>query len=351
MTTTSATPDMSIPRITLSGTTNQGGLNCLMFSPMQLVSLGLSGAMRGSLDGTGITCKATDRTTGQQSEMSVFSGHSATAAANTISKCGLVKLIKTVTPELNRFGCPQIDGLVVDCQSSDNYTAKVFDNMRMAVATCGSPSRYYNRCYLTGRDFADKDAEQLTGRCFSGAQTIYGERFYLVSLQYSQSLEPIFPIADAYFNLMHKLIPLAFAAPKLISHTPGREYLKCQVRRSNGQIQPAFIKLDRFSMISYKTHKDGMVSLIPYITVYFNANGDDIVDLQLASPCDGNQSAQQQIEMPYEQKFPAHDCFKAIKVTDFLAENPGLTEFFELELGFEQLTLQGLINLMKDEQQ
>jgi len=404
MTSTSAFTDndnenanINVPSITLSG---QTGLNCLMFSPIQLVSLGLGNSMHGSADGTGISCRTTDRTNGHQSEMPVFAGHTAGASSdsrkNTISKCGLVKLIKTTTDELNSFSCPQIDSLAVDCQGYDNYTAKVFDNMRMAVATSGSPSRYYNRCYLSGRDYSNADADKLTGRVFSGAFTIYGERYYLVSLQYSQELEYIFPVADAYFNLVHKLIPLGLAAPRVISsHAAGSEYLKCRVRRSNGQVQPGFIKLDQFSMIIYKPYRDGTNSLLPYITVYFKSNGDEIeslfdcgnaatnsadisradqvcpslsrADVLLNSdstPLNSNpylsvvpdnlrqdsSCAGTKKERSYESRFPVYDCFKAIKVSDFLAENPGLTEFFETELGFEQLTIRMLLDLIKDEQ-
>jgi len=222
--------------------------------------------------------------------------------------------------------------------------------MRMAVSTCCSPSRFYNHCYLTGRDYTDAESDKLTGRVFSGAYTLYGERFYLISLQYSCDLEHIFPIVDAYFNLVYKLIPLSCAAPRLISsYAAGREYLKCQVRRTNGQVQPGFIRLDRFSMISYKSRRDGDSGLLPYITVYFNSNGADLVE-PVAASGSASSGVAEQLEKPNEAKFPVNDSFKAIKVSDFLAENPGFTEFFDPELGFEQLFIRVLLELIKDEQ-
>ena len=350
-----STDDISIPQIKLSATTNQNGMNCLMFSPLQMVSLGLGGMVSGSgMDGTGINCRGTDRNTGQQSEMPVFTGHCSsedtqpTSTKNTcsgISICGLVKLIKTTTPELSGVTFPQIDCLAVDCQERSLSTC-VFDNIRMSVATCGNPSRYCNRCYLSGRDYTDSESDQLTGIHFSGAQAIYGDRFYLVSLQYSKSLEPIVPVVDAYFNLTNKLIPLKFAAPRLGNYfADGREYLKCQVRRTNGQIQLGFIKLDRFSMLSFKSRRDVAPDLLPYITVYFNSNGDGVLDVDLDLVAADTSSLANN-----ELKFPAHDCFKAIKVSDFLVENPGLTECFSQELGFEHLTLEFLASCIKGEQ-
>jgi hypothetical protein len=347
-----STDDISIPQIKLSVTTNQNGMNCLMFSPLQMVSLGLSGIVSGSgMDGTGINCRGTDRNTGQQSEMPVFTGHSSSedtsATKNTysgITISGLVKLIKTTTLELSRVTFPQIDCLVIDCQER-SLSARVFDNIRMAVATCGNPSRYYNRCYLSGRDYTDDESNLLTGMHFSGAQAIYGDRFYLVSLQYSKSLEPIFPVADAYFNLTNKLIPLKFAAPRLNDIADGREYLKCQVKRTSGQIQLGFVKLDTFSMLSFKSRREVTTDLIPYITVYFNSNGECVLDVDInCAAVDTGSLANNEL------KFPVHDCFKAIKVSDFLAENPKLTECFRQELVFEYLTLEFLAGLMKGEQ-
>jgi hypothetical protein len=335
--------DCAIPQIRLSA--GQGNINCLMLSPMAMVGLGLGGALNGSHDGTGMTCKGTDRQTGQESEISVFQGHPARETdLNDISmtgqiKSGLVRLIKVNTPGLAEISYLAIDGLVAPNQQ----TCRIFDNMRMAVATCGSPSRYYNRCYLSGRDYSDADAEKLTGQLFSGAKSVYGDRFYLVSLQYSAGLEPIFPVADIYFNIINKLVSLALAAPGLVRISNDREYVKCQVRRTSGRVQTGFIQLGRYSMLIYKSRAEDGPGLSPHITVYFNSNGSDILD--------GDIEVQDDLSAVGTTKIPEHDCFKTIRLMDLFTENPGFKDYFLNDLGFENLCLRGLHELIKDEQQ
>lgn len=335
--------DCAIPQIRLSA--GQGNINCLMLSPMAMVGLGLGGALNGSLDGTGITCKGTDRQTGQDCEMSVFQGHLARETDLNdvniagIDKSGLVKLIKINTHGLAEIPCLAIDSLVAPNQ----LTCRVFDNMRMAVATCGSPSRYYNRCYLSGRDYSDADSEKLTGQIFSGAKSVYGDRYYLVSLQYSVALEQVFPVADIYFNIMNRIVSLALVAPGLAKISNGREYIKCQVRRTNGNVQTGFIQLGRYSMLIYKSRPDEGTGLIPHITVYFNSNGSNILDVDT--------SVKDDLSVDGTPKTPEHDCFKTIRLIDLFTENPMLKDCFLNNLGFENLSLRGLQELIKDEQQ
>ena len=335
--------DYEIPQIRLSA--GPSDINCLMLSPMTMVGLELGGALNGSLDGTGITCKGTNRQTGQESEMSVFQGHPARETDLNevnmagIDKSGLVRLIKINTP-----GLAEIPYLAIDSQVEPNeLTRRVFDNMRMAVATCGSPSRYYNRCYLSGRDYSEADAEKLTGRVFSGAKSLYGDRFYLVSLQYSVGLEPVFPVADIYFNIMNKIVSLALVAPGLSNVSNARGYVKCQVRRTSGQVQTGFIQLGRYSMLIYKSRPEDGPGLIPFITVYFNSNGTDVLDVDMA--------AQEDLSADGTPKTPEHDCFKTIRLMDLFTENPGFKDYFLNDLGFESLSLRGLQELIKDEQQ
>lgn len=340
--------ELNIPVIKINA--NQGEMNCLMLSPLQMASLCMQGAIGSTVDGTGINCQVKDHTTGLQSEMPVFNGHhtsTVTNQTNAVNLCGLVKLIKTATSELSGINFPQIDCLVVNSQGPDKETARIFDNMRMAVFTSGTPSRYYNRCYLTCRDYTEAESELLTGRRFSGSMAIYGERFYLVSLQYSKDLEYLFPIADAYFNLIHKLIPLSVAAPGLVgSLAHGRMYLKCQIRRTSGAVQTGFIKTDRFSMLSYKSRTGEGAVLIPYITVYFKSNGMEVQDIDDSLVFTPDEEA-----LAYnEQKFPTSDCFKTIMLSDFLAENPQMAAYFAPEIGFEQLTLRVLGDLIAGEQ-
>jgi len=243
---------------------------------------------------------------------------------------------------LAEIPCRQIDSLV----PANQHSHRIFDNIRMAVATCGSPSRYYNRCYLTGRDYSETDAEKLTGHIFSGAKAIYGDRFYLVSFQYSCELEHVFRVADTYFNIMNKLVSLAVAAPGLRKICNGREYYKCQVRRTNGRVQTGFIPLNRYSMLIYKSRPDEGTGLIPHITVYFNSNGTDIQDV---APMD--MSAQDNLSDDGTRKTPEHDCFKTIRLMDLITENPDVKDLFLNDLGFENLCIRGLYELIKDEQQ
>jgi hypothetical protein len=337
--------DTNIPQIRLSASTNSGAMNCLMLSPIQLVGLGMSGALNGSVDATGLSCMATDLQTGQQCEIAVFQGHQTELTDGTIETnveiAELVKLIKDSTPELSSVSFPQIDGIV----SARKQTARIFDNIRMAVATCGAPSRFYNRCYMTGRDYpgtsTDASSDQLTGRVFSGAKAIYGERHYLVSFQYSKDLEHIFPVADAYFNIMHKLVPFAVAAPALVELAGNREYLKCQVRRTSGLVQTGFIQVHQKSMLIYKFSPDNGARLQPYITVYFKSDGSDIMDVLDVLDVG-----------PYENpdnKIPEHDCFKTVKLSDILNENPGFRECIGTsnDLKFENLILRQLTWLYK----
>jgi hypothetical protein len=330
--------DYEIPQIRLSA--GPSDINCLMLSPMAMVGLGLGGALNGSFDGTFITCKGTDHQTGQESEMSVFQGHLANetdlndVSMTGIDKSGLVRLIKINTPGLAEIPFMAIDSLV----APNELTCRVFDNMRMAVATCGSPSRYYNRCYLSGRDYSEADAEKLTGQVFSGAKSVYGDQYYLVSLQYSVGLEPVFPVADIYFNIMNKLVSLASAAPGFRKISNIRNYLKCQIRRTSGQVQTGFITLDRYSMLIYKSRSEYGTGLIPYITVYFKSNGADIVDIP-----------QDISEGDRTPKTPVHDCFKTIRLMDLFAENPDLKDYFLNDLGFDNLCLRELMELIKDE--
>ena len=342
--------DTNIPQIRLSASTNSGAMNCLMLSPMQLVGLGMSGALNGSVDATGLNCMATDLQTGQQREIAVFQGHQTaltdpateTNGETSIEIAELVKLIKDSTPELSSVSFPQIDGIV----SAREQTARIFDNIRMAVATCGSPSRFYNRCYMTGRDYAgtstDASSDELTGRVFSGAKAIYGERHYLVSFQYSKALEYIFPVADIYFNIMHKLVPFAVAAPALVELVGSREYLKCQVRRTSGLVQTGFIQVGQKSMLIYKSDKaDSGSQLQPYITVYFKSDGSDITDAPGVLDVGPDENP--------DNKIPEHDCFKTVKLSDILNENPGFRKCIctSDDLKFENLTLRQLTGLYK----
>lgn len=334
---------IDIPKIQLAA--NSGNMNCLLFSPLQMVSLGMTGNIRGSSDGTGINCITTDRETGLQSEVPVFQGYKTSDKnlSNNSQIACMVKLIKTTTPELSGIPYPQIDGLVVAYDCSDKETVHIFDNIRMSVALCGSPSRYYNRCYMTGCDYNEVDSELLTGRIFTGARAIYGERYYLVSLQYSKSLEHLFPIADTYFNLVNKLVPLQIAAPGIERLANGRNYLKCKVRRTNGNIQSGFIQLGPESMIIYKSPRcESVPSLIPYIIINFNSDGSDVLDAVSDTSASNNDTT---------VSIPVHDSFKTIRVDDLLAENPALSKCFLSDLNFERLTLHILYDLCKTEQQ
>lgn len=342
----SADDNGAIHQIRLSA--GPGDINCLLLSPITMVGLGLGGALNGSLDGTGITCKGTNCQTGQECEIPVFQGHPDRqtdlndVSVSRIDKSGLVKLIKINTPGLAEITYRQIDNLVAPNQ----LTCRVFDNMHMAVATCGSPSRFYNRCYLSCQDYSEADAEKLTGQVFSGAKAIYGDRFYLVSLQYAKELEHLFPVADTYFNIMNNLVSLAVAAPGLTKISNAREYFKCQVRRTNGRVQTGFIPLNRYSMIIYKSRLDEGHGLIPHITVYFNSNGSDVVDVAPINMPDPDDLSPN--ETP---KTPEHDCFKTIRLIDLFTENPMVKDCFYNDLGFENLCLRGLYELIKDEQQ
>jgi hypothetical protein len=325
----------NIPKICLCN--NSAEMNCMMFSPMQMVELGMIGTLNSSADGTGLSCITTNLQTGKQSEIAVFQGHQTSLPDTNIKIAGLVKLIKNATPELSKIPFPQIDGLV----SADEQTSRIFDNIRMAVATCGAPSRYYNRCYMTCRDYADTDSEQLTGRVFSGATAIYGERFYLVSFQYSKALEHIFPVVDTYFNIKNKLVPLNIVCPALVKIADGREYLKCQVRRKSGLVQTGFIQLSQYSMLIYKSRDTG--NLEPYLTVYFNADGSDIIDVSNVLDVESNWNL--------DKKIPEHDSFKTILLSDILAENPVFKQCVDNDVRFETHTMQILYNLYKSEQQ
>jgi hypothetical protein len=323
-----------------------------------MVGLGITGNIIGSDGGSvgnpGISCMVTDRETGQQSEMPVFQGHqiSDKNLPNNSQIACMVKLIKTTTSELASIQYPQIDGLVIANDGSDKESKRIFDNIRMSVATCGSPSRYYNRCYMSGRDYKDKDSDLLTGRAFTGARAIYGERFYLVSLQYSKSLEHLFPVADAYFNLMNKLVPLQIAAPRLRELTVDRNYLKCRVRRTNGRVHTGFIHISAYSMVIYQSASGYSINggLTPYITVNFNSDGSDVLDV-VSDKSDTSGTSMNSNDINNQVTFPAHDAYKTIRVADFLAENPAFSECFLSDLNFERLTLKMLYNLCKHEQQ
>ena len=353
--------DYNIPQIRLSG--NSAEMNCMMFSPMQMVGLGMIGVLNDSVDGTGLSCITTDLQTGKESEIAVFQGHPTSLTDTNIKIAGLVKLIKNATPELSAIPFPQIDGLVC----ANKQTLRIFDNIRMAVATCGAPSRYYNRCYMTCRDYADTDSEQLTGRIFSGANAIYGERFYLVSFQYSKALEHIFPVVDTYFNIIHKLVPLNVVCPALVKIADGREYLKCQVRRTSGLVQTGFIQVGKYSMLIYKSRDTG--NLEPHLTVYFNADGSDITDVPdapdvldspdvpdapdiLDTPDVPDAPDVLDVESNWNtKKIPEHDSVKTILLSNILAENPVFKQCVDSDVRFETHIMQILYNLYKSEQQ
>ena len=348
----SETTNVPVHQIQLSS-----GANCLVLSPMQLASLAISGALKGANDGTGLNCRSTNTQTGQESEMQVFKSAEVKGAdwANQSEQLtGLCKLLKTTSSELAQVNWPSIDG---QPEPSDDVR-KIFDNIQAAVATCGSPSRFCNHCYLTGRKYTDAEAEtQLTGRHFSGARALYGERWYLVSFHFAKSLEHLFPVVDAWFNIVHHLVPLVAAFPGLKKKAGSRAYLKCQIRRKNGSVQTGCIWLDRFQMLEFKSRFGEPRSV--YITVRFNMNGADVQDVELktssetrpdASPSSETRpktSSETRPETSSETR-PEPDAYKCIKLSDFLTENPDFLPIFGTsELSFEMLTLQLLSELIQ----
>lgn len=376
---------IDVPSINLIGMPGQINLNCLMLSPLQLAGLQIASNLSDSTEdnSSAINLVTTNVQTGAQSETPIFTGHNTnpdhnTNVQNAISKLGLIKLIKTITPILSTISYNVIDGIIFNCQEQDNITTKVFDNMRLAIATCGSSSRYYNRCYLTGHNYTTTDNTKVYTSTFSGAKAIYGDGFYLISMQYAAELEHIFPIADAYFNLTNNLLPLQYVAPKLVKYAQNKNYVTCQIRRTSGNVQSAIIKIDRYSMISYKFSADG-TKTIPYVMVCFKANGCDVmiantkgsrlsrnkiksgtkeVDKHAEAVEEANEEIEEENEENEEDeeedvtdfndcKSITFDSYKTIKVTDLLAENPELAEYFDtiLEGNFAMLTLDLLASL------
>jgi hypothetical protein len=147
-------------------------------------------------------------------------------------------------------------------------------------------------------------------------------------------------VADTYFNIVNKLVPLADGFPALAKMTGGQEYLKCQVRRTNGSVQTGFIQLGQDSMLIYKSKVDdhgNRLGLVPHLTVYFNSDGKDILDVEP----DGKP----------DKKIPDHDCFKSVRLSEILAENPVFKTCIPEDTRFETLSLRCLYSLIKTEQQ
>lgn len=295
---------------------NHGGLSELVFSPITMLGLGQQSNQ----------CIVRDANTGLESEMGIFTGWQTTnVQCQRLKIHELLKLMKNASPVLNTCNLPEIDGVI------PTKTAKeIFDNIQYSVATCASPSRFMNKCYISGQTFTDeKMKDDIITHLYTGGPELYGVHCYSVTIQCHKSLEFLFPIADLYFNVVNKLIPLVQAFPKLKQIANGEDYLLCKFQRSNGQIQQGFIKLNRFSMLRFKQNE-------PYITVYFKSSGENI-------------NPSKKIHEMYADELPEYDSNKAIKLADFLAHNPVFGMIFE-NVKFETLMLQMMNKICSNEQ-
>lgn len=302
---------------------SEGRVSELALSPITMLGLGQNTN----------TCMVHDATTGLESVISIFSGWQINNAECQKLKTGeLLKLIKESVPELNSIHCPDIDGII-----PGTIAKQIFDNIKYSVDTCTAPSRFINKCYLSGEFFEDENMTKgIITRLYSGGKELYGLYCYRLTIQFHKSLEFLWPVADMYFNVVNRLIPLTTTYPALLNLANSENYLLCKFKNQVGNIQQGFIKLTEFSMLQFNQE----APYEPYISIFYNSSGNDI-------------NTSQKIPDMYSSDVPEHDSNESCKLADIISYNPDLSNIFREDnddIKFEKLMCELMTRLCRNEQ-